>query len=231
MAAKTRYTKEFREKVVEEYRKGNLTLEEIAAKYGIPTALLQDWVNKFDIENIFVSYVNSPIEEKTTIWSIIHTNAVFAYQKFKANGWLIAGCLPFLISFFIFVTCNKQIIQSETNEANINSHLHESFDSIAVLNARLNKQIRNLNLTLDKINKKLNFNLSPTTTIVYDYRRWNRYRRTNIKNVKNDNHTSTSISNVTNNDSTTIINPDTIGPIPGHGRGCCCCLCKRDSLR
>ena len=44
MATKNQYTKEFREKVVEEYRKGNLTLEEVADKYGIPAALLQDWM-------------------------------------------------------------------------------------------------------------------------------------------------------------------------------------------
>ena len=228
MAAKTQYTKDFREKVVEEYRKGNLILEEVAAKYGIPAALLQDWVNKADLGNIYVNYINKPIEKNTSIWSKVQTNAGLAYQKIKANGWLIAGCLPFLISFFTFITCNKQILLSETNENNINSHLHENFDTVVVLSTELNKQIKNMNLTLDKINKKLNFNLSPTSTIVYDYRRWNRYRRTNIKN---DNRTNTSISNMTNNDSITIINPDTITPIRGHGRGCCRCQCKRDSLR
>lgn len=231
MAAKTHYTKEFREKVVEEYRKGNLTLEEVAEKYGIPAALLQDWVNKDGVENYFASYINTPIEENTSIWSKIQANAGLAYQKIKANGWLIAGCMPFLISFFTFITCNKQILQSETSQTYNNSHLQENFDSVVVLNTELNKQIENLDLKLDKIIKRLNFNISPTTTIIYDYRRWNRYRRTNIKNVKNDNRTNTSISNVINNDSTTIINPDTITPISWHGRGCCCCQCKRDSLR
>lgn len=230
MAAKTQYTKEFREKVVEEYRKGNHTLEEVAAKYGIPAALLQDWVNKDDVGNIFASYINGPIKENTSIWSKAQVIVGLVYQKIKANGWLIAGCLPFLFSFFTFITCNKQILQSETNETNNISHLQENFDSVVVLNAELNKQIRNFNLKLDKIDKKLNFNLSPITTI-YDYRRWNRYRRTNIENVKNDNRTNTSINNVTNNDSTTIIIPDTIASIPGHGRGCCCCQCKSDSLR
>lgn len=229
MAVKTQYTKEYREKVVEEYRKGNLTLEEVAAKYGIPVALLQDWVNKDDVGSILVSCINRPIEKNISIWSRIKTNVGLAYQKIKANGWLIAGCLPFLISFFTFITCNKQILQSETNENNINSHLQENFDSVVVLNTELNKHIRYLNLKLDKIYTKLNY--SPTTTIVYDYRRWNRSRRTNIKNVKNDNRKKNSISNVTNNDSTTFINPDTITPIRGHGRGCCCCQCKRDSLR
>ena len=231
MATKTQYTKEFREKVVEEYRKGNLTLEEVADKYGIPAELLQDWINKDDFENIFVTYINHSVDEKTSIWSKIHANVGLAYQKIKANGWLLAGCIPFLIPFFIFITCNKQILQSETNDTNITSYFLENFDSLVILNSELNKKIRILNIQLDKIDKKLNFNLSPSTSIVYDYRRWNRYRRTNIKNVKNDNSTNTSINNVINNDSSTIVTPDTIAPIPGHGRGCCCCQCKRDSLK
>ena len=52
MASKTRYTEEFKKKVVEEYKKGDLSLEEIATKYGLPPALLQDWVNKDDVNNI-----------------------------------------------------------------------------------------------------------------------------------------------------------------------------------
>ena len=182
--------------MVEEYRKGNLTLEEVADKYGIPAALLQDWINKDDFENIFVTYINHSVDEKTSIWSKIHANVGLAYQKIKANGWLLAGCIPFLIPFFIFITCNKQILQSETNDTNITSYFLENFDSLVVLNSELNMKIRILNIQLDKIDKKLNFNLSPSTSIVYDYRRWNRYRRTNIKNVKNDNSTNTSINNL-----------------------------------
>lgn len=46
MATKKHYTKEFKRKVVEEYRNSSLTIEEVATKYGIPPALLQDWVNE-----------------------------------------------------------------------------------------------------------------------------------------------------------------------------------------
>ena len=68
MASKTRYTEEFKKKVVEEYKKGDLSLEEVAAKYGLPPALLQDWVNKDDVNNIFISYVKRP-EEKTSLFT------------------------------------------------------------------------------------------------------------------------------------------------------------------
>ena len=48
MAAKTQYTKDFKEKVVREYKNGNLSIDDVAAKYGIHAALLQDWVIFFD---------------------------------------------------------------------------------------------------------------------------------------------------------------------------------------
>lgn len=114
MVAKTQYTKEFREKVVEEYRKGNLTLEEVAAKYGIPAALLQDWVNKDDIGYIFASYTNRPIEKNTSIWSKVQANVGLAYQMIKVNGWLIAGCLPFS-AMDLMGKCN--LTTSKTNGA------------------------------------------------------------------------------------------------------------------
>lgn len=46
MVSKTRYTEEYRKKVVEESRNGRLTLDVIAAKYGLPSTLL-----KYRIEN------------------------------------------------------------------------------------------------------------------------------------------------------------------------------------
>lgn len=64
MATKKHYTKEFKKKVVEEYRNSSFTIEEVATKYGIPPALLQDWVNKDEHDNIFISYVHTPDETK-----------------------------------------------------------------------------------------------------------------------------------------------------------------------
>lgn len=229
MAAKTHYTKEFKKKVVKEYRNSNLSIDEVAAKYGIPVALLQDWVNKDEVENIFATYINAPIKEKTSIWSKIKANVGFGYQKIKANGWLIAGCFPFLISFVTLVTCNKVVTENTDNDNS--KSLTVSIDSLVKVNSNLNQQVKDIRMLLNKINGKLNFNLSPVTTIIYDHRRWNRFKRSNVRNVKNETHSNTSISNVTNNDSTAIINPDTarIGTI--HGRGCCCCQCNKDSVR
>ena len=84
MASKTRYTEEFKKKVVEEYKKGDLSLEEIATKYGLPPALLQDWVNKDDVNNIFISYVERP-EEKICLTTFIKRNKMVVESEMNEN--------------------------------------------------------------------------------------------------------------------------------------------------
>ena len=59
MAAKTQYTKDFKEKVVREYKNGNLSIDDVAAKYGIPAALLQDWVNLLIVISSYFYYKNN----------------------------------------------------------------------------------------------------------------------------------------------------------------------------
>ena len=230
MATRIHHTEEFKRKVVDEYRNSNLTIEEMAAKYDIPSALLQDWVNKDEFNNIFINYVEKPAEKKT-IWSSINCFVGLVYQKLKVNGWLIAGCLPLFFAMFTFITCNRHVIDNVENDNRIYTLM--AIDSLTTINNRLTKQIANLCVVLNKIDGKLNFNLSPTTTIIYDYRRWNRYRRTNIKNEKHDNRTNTSISNVNDDNSTINIYQDSImAPPSGHGKGCCCCYCcKRDTVK
>lgn len=229
MATKKHYTEEFKRKVVDEYRNSNLTLEEMATKYGIPPALLQDWVNKDEFNNIYISYVNTPVEKKC-IWAKVSGFGGIVYQKLKANAWLMAGCLPFFFAMFTFITCNRNVLDNTENENH--NYTSVAIDSLTTVNNKITKQIANIGVVLNKIDGKLNFNLTPTT-IIYDYRRWNRYRRTNIKNVKNDNRANTNISNVHDDDSTTNIYHDSIViPPSGHGKGCCCCYCcKRDTIR
>ena len=229
MATRNHYTEEFKRKVVDDYRNGNLTLEEVASKYGIPTALLQDWINKDEFNNIFINYVESPVEKNTFLSSVKGYGGII-YQKLKANGWLMAGCLPFFFAISFFVTCNRHVVDNVENDKR---SYYSSIDSLTSVNNKLTKQIVNIGVVLNKINGKLNFNLSPTTTIIYDHRRWNRYKRTNIKNVKNDNRTNTSFRNVTINDSTINIYQDSImAPPSGHGKGYCCCYCcKKDTVR
>lgn len=229
MATRFHYTEEFKRKVVDEYRNGNLTIEEMAAKYDIPSALLQDWINKDEFKNLDI-IIEIPPAKKVTIWTRIIGFGCVVYQKLKATGWLIAGCMPFFFAMFTFITCSNYVVDNIEND-NRNYSL-VAIDSLIATNNQLTKQIANIGVVLNKIDGKLNFNISPTT-IIYDYRRWNRYKRTNIKNVKHDNHNNTSISNVSDDNSTINIYQDSVATPPsGHGKGCCCCYCcKKDTVR
>lgn len=88
MASKTRYTEEFKKKVVEEYKIGDLSLEEVATKHGLPPVLLQDWVNKDDVNNIFIRYVERP-KEKTSIFTKVkqHVSSLSKILKRMAGCW------------------------------------------------------------------------------------------------------------------------------------------------
>lgn len=152
----------------------------------------------------------------------MQANLGFAYNKLKANGWLLAGCLPLLIPFFTFLTCNRQVIESEMNDNSQSTVV--KIDSMISVSNNINAQLGDLNATLQRIDKKLNLSSSPST-IIYDYRRWKRSNKTTIRS-----NTNSSISNV-HNDSTTIINQDSVRHGSWHGLGCCCCLCRKDSVR
>lgn len=221
MATKKTYSEEFKRKVVEEYKKGDLSLKNVARKYKIPPALLQDWVNKAALEDYVISVVPPPVVVQT-IWGKTKANLGLAYNKFKANGWLLAGCLPLLIPFFTFLTCSRQVIESEMSDNSQSTTV--KIDSMISVSNNINAQLGDLNATLQQINKKLNLSLSPTT-IIYDYRRWKRSNKTNIRS-----NSHTSVSNE-HNGSTTLINSDSVRTGSGHGYGCCCCSCKKDSVR
>ena len=180
MASKTRYTEEFKKKVVEEYRKGDQSLEEVAAKYGLPPALLQDWVNKDDVNNIFISYVERP-EEKTSFFTKVKAAGGIASPKVKAYGWLIAGCIPLLICLTTFVKCNRTVVESEINE-NLNS-TEIKMDSLITVNNELKGEIGKLGMTLEKIGNELKINITPNITFNNDNRSVShRTRNTTITN-------------------------------------------------
>lgn len=216
MASKTKYTEEFKKKVVEEYKKGALSLEEVAMKYGLPPVLLQDWVNKDDVNNIFISYVERP-EEKTSIFAKVKTACVIAFQNLKAYGWLLAGCLPLLICLTTFIKCNKMVVESEINE-NLNP-TDVKMDSLITINNELKGEIGKLGVTLEKIDNELKMNITPNITINNDNRRFS-YRTGNTTN-KNQKVVKTEEKKEKINDESKATMPiDT-----------CCCRCPKNTIK
>ena len=216
MASKTRYTEEFKKKVVDEYRKGDLSLEEVAAKYGLPPALLQDWVNKDDVNNIFISYVERP-EEKTSLFTKVKAAGGIAFQKVKANGWLIAGCIPLLICLTTFIKCNRTVVESEVNESMSSTEI--KMDSLITVNNELKGEIGKLGMTLEKIDNELKMNITPNITINNDNRSVS--HRTSNTTIKNKKVVKTEEKKEMINEVLKATTPiDT-----------CCCRCPKDTIR
>ena len=216
MASKTRYTEEFKKKVVEEYKKGDLSLEEVAAKYGLPPALLQDWVNKDDVNNIFISYVERP-EEKTSFFTKVKTACVIAFQNLKANGWLLAGCIPLLICLTTFMKCNKRVVESEINENLYSTEV--KMDSLITINNEMKGEIGKLGVTLEKIKNELEMKITPNITINNDNRSVN--NRTMKRIIKNTKNVKTEKKKV-------VIDDNSKATIPNDT---CCCRCPKDTKK
>lgn len=217
MAARNQYTEEFKRRVLDEYKKGDLTLEEVAAKYNIPAALLQDWVNKDGLNDIFIKYVEKPVEEKTFRTSI-NALGVAAFQKIKANGWLLAGCLPLLISLVTYIAFNKSVIESELNE-NMQS-TEVKMDSLININTELKNELKGeigeLGITLEKIDNELETKIAPNISINND----------NRKTINKTKRKTTSTTKVEINNH---VEKEAAGKKMVSDS--CCCRCRKDSIR
>ena len=213
MAAKTVYTEDFKRKVIEEYRKSDQTLEEVSKKYELPPALLQDWINKEKLNDYFISISDRP-EEKKDYFASVKAHGAFAYQKLRANGWLLSALMPMLVSLATFVTCNKNVVESEFNENN--QDIHVRLDSLIDKVDALNVSVGEVGLTLEKIDNELELKISPSITIHNDNRRWSKTKRKNIINR------SVEVNN-------SIVEPtkDSIGIAVDS----CCCQCGKDTIR
>ncbi len=216
MASKTRYTEEFKKKVVEEYKKGDLSLEEVSAKYGLPPALLQNWVNKDDVNNIFISYVPGP-PQKITFFTKVKAAGGIAFQKLKANGWLLAGCLPLLICLTVFIKCNKIVVESEIDDNQYSTDV--KMDSLITINNELKMKIGKLAVTLERIANELEIKIAPNITINNDNRSVSHSTKNKI--IKNNNVTKIEENKETINDEQKVtILIDT-----------CCCCCPKDTIK
>jgi hypothetical protein len=196
MAIKTRYTEEFKKKVVEEYKKGNHSLQNVAEKYGMPCALLQDWINKGRLDDFFISYVEKP-EVKTNLLTKVKATGDIVYKKIKTKGWLLVGCLLLLICLTVFVKYDRKVVESEVNE-NRNS-TEFKMDSLVIINNELIGKIEKLGVELENIDNKLEMKIIPNISINSDNRRTSQKTSNNVtknksgidKEIKTEDHLKT----------------------------------------
>lgn len=219
MATKKRYTEDFKKKVVDEYKNGDLTLKEVAAKYKIPPALLQDWVNKDKVNDYIISIVDNP-NKKTTSFTKISVIAALGYQKLKANGWLLACCLPLFLSLLFIFNFNDSIIETEINENN--RSVQVKMDSLIEVNNELKGEIGKLGLTLEKIDNELELKITPSITVNNDNKR-----------ITNDNrkYSNSKKKSVIKNKIETDVNVEHMFSNYSVFQDSCCCRCGKDSIR
>lgn len=93
----SKYSKEFKLKIVKEYLKGNCAYETIAKKYNIPPAPLQRWINRYKehgIDGLERNNITYDGNFKISVVEYMHNNHLSLNEtssKFNLSGdWLVA---------------------------------------------------------------------------------------------------------------------------------------------
>lgn len=225
MAAKKQFSENFKKKIVDEYKKGELSLEEMAGKYGIPAALIQDWVNKERIDNYIINVV-SKTGNGLNLDAKANAKINTLLQKIKANGWLLACCLPLAAFLIVSLSFNKRILESEWDDNR--QIIEEKLDTLIAVNNELNENMLKLGHRLEKIDNEIELKPQPSVTINNDKRKQSTHKtkitkKTEVK-VKVDEKVEVNYSVKVDNDSVSITKP-------GVFSDSCCCRCNKNTQR
>lgn len=225
MAAKNHYSEDFKKKIVDEYKKGDLSIEEMAEKYGVPAALIQDWVNKDRVDNYIINVV-SQSEKGVNLDTKANAKINTLLQKIKANGWLLACCLPLIAFLMVSLSFNKHILESEWND---NRQIIEGkLDTLIAVNNELNQNTVELGLRLEKIDNEMELKLQPSVTINNDNRNQATHKtkitKKTVVKVKVDEEVDVDYSVNVGNDSVATAKRGVI-------TDSCCCRCNKNTQR
>ena len=155
MVAIKRYTDDYKKKVVDDYKKDGLSFTEVAAKYNLPPALLQDWINKDRLNDYVIKMVDRQ-EEKPSCITIFSGYVSKGFQILKGYKWQFVGCLPLLLFLFFFISFNKTIVDYENGQNRLS--VQAKLDSLIGVNNELKKEINEINTSLDKIDEEVEMN-------------------------------------------------------------------------
>lgn len=165
MASKTRYTEEFQRKVVEEFKTGNLTLEALAAKYGLPSALLKYWIGSDRFSDICITLTEKP-NKKEPLLKVVKGYVEKPIQWLWEKRWVITGCFALLFIGGVLVNMRSDIIESEIQDNQ--QPVFQKLDSLITSEKEVKEQLKmleTLDSTLNSIDEELELRITPLMTI------------------------------------------------------------------
>lgn len=165
MASKTRYTDVFQKKVVEDYKKGDLSQEEVAAKYDLPIALLKSWI-KDDEFNSFLVRLAKKTDTKEPFFKRVKFFLKTPFLWLKKYVGHIVGCLSLLFIGGVLVNFRPGIIESERQD--LQQSVLLKMDSLMKTESDVKEKLESLEMidsTLNAIHDQLKTRIIPLMTI------------------------------------------------------------------
>lgn len=165
MASKTRYTEEFRQKVVDEVRKGELSHEAVAEKYGLPSVLLKYWIDNDGFNNFCLTITENP-NTKEPFLKVVKRYVARPLHWLRESRWVLIGFFALLFIGCVLINLRSGIIESEKqdNQQPIIQKMEYLIKTENEVKEQLNT-LETLDSTLNLINKELELRITPLVTI------------------------------------------------------------------
>lgn len=165
MASKNRYTEEFRQKVVDEAKKGELPLEAVAEKYGLASALLKYWLDNDRFNDFCITLTENP-NKKEPFLKVVKRYVARLLHWLWESRWVITGCFALLLIGGALINLRSHIVESEQQD---NQQLIlQKLDSLITSENEIKEQLKTLeilNTSLNVINEELELRITPLMTI------------------------------------------------------------------
>lgn len=165
MASKTIYTEEFRQKVVDEAKKGKLPLEAIAEKYGLTSALLKYWMDDDRFNDFCITLTEDP-NKKEPFLKVVNRYAARPHHWLWESRWVITGCFALLFIGGVLINLRSDIVESEQQDNQ--QPILQKLDSLITSENEIKEQLKTLETldsTLNVINEELELRITQLMTI------------------------------------------------------------------
>lgn len=165
MASKTIYTEEFRHKVVDEAKKGELPLEAVAEKYGLTSALLKYWLDNERFNDFCITFTENP-NKKEPFLKVVKRYVAKPLHWLWESRWVMTGCLALLFIGGVLINLRSNIVESEQQDNQ--QPILQKLDSLIISENEIKEQLKtleNLDSSLNAINEELELRITPLMTI------------------------------------------------------------------